>query len=335
MTESKTICIAGASGLVGANLTKAALERGYRVRGTLRDSSDTEKTRHLYALAGAPERLELFGADMSHPGAFDEALSNADAVFIACLIPTYFGSSGKPAREMDDEQGEKEIVMPTVDGCLNILRSAYDAGITDAIICSSTSSANPKNPVEKKNEIDHWSDRAHQYAQKKYTSAAKTVMEAAAMEFAEQHNIRLSIFLPTLMLGPAVLPEHAERGFQGMLRTMLQGGAPRHDKIPNDSSSMIHVQDLAFLFLAAYESPEASGRYFGVYDSWHWKDIYAELEKLIPEAEMPEPLIEQPLPPTGFDFTRRDSLGVPLRDVPTILKETVESLRNGAVKLSG
>ena len=120
-----------------------------------------------------------------------------------------------------------------------------------------------------------------------------------------------------------------------MLRTMLQGGAPRHDKIPNDSSSMIHVQDLALLFLAAYESPEASGRYFGVYDSWHYKDIYAELEKLIPEAQMPEPLIEQPLPPTGFDFTRRDSLGVSLRDVPTILKETVESLRNGAVKLSG
>ncbi len=328
MTEPKTICIAGASGLVGANLTKAALERGYRVRGTLQDSADTEKTRHLYALPSASERLELLSADMSHPGAFDAALSNADAVFIACLIPTYFGPSGTPAREMDDDQGEKEIVMPTVDGCLNILRSAHEAGITDAIICSSTSSTNPKNPVAKKNEIDHWSDRAHQYAQKKYTSAAKTVMEATAMGFADQHNIRLSIFLPTLMLGPAVLPEHAERGFQGMLRQMLQGGPPRHAKIPNDSSSMIHVQDLALLFLAAYENPEARGRYFGVYDSWHYKDIYAELKKLMPEAAMPEPLIEPPLPPTGFDFTRRDSLGVPLRDVPTILKETVASLRN-------
>ena len=99
------------------------------------------------------------------------------------------------------------------------------------------------------------------------------------MEFADQHNIRLSIFLPTLMLGPAVLPEHAER-------------------------------------FAAYENPDARGRYFGVYDSWHYKDIYAELETLMPEAKMPAPLSEPPLPPTGFDFTRRDSLGVPLRDVP-------------------
>ena len=332
MTEPRTICIAGASGLVGANLTKAVLERGYRVRGTLRDSSDAERTKHLYALNGASDRLELLSAEMSHPGAFDQALSNADAVFIACLIPMYFGPSGTPAREMDDAQGEKEIVMPTVDGCLNILQSAYAAGIKDILICSSTSSTNPKNPVARKNEIEHWSDRAHQYAQKKYTSAAKTVMEPAAMEFCAQHGMRLSIFLPTLMLGPAVLPEHAERGFQGILRNMLQGGAPRHDKIPNDSSSMIHVQDLALLFLAAYENAEASGRYFGVYDSWHWEDIYAERETLMPEARMPAPVSESKLPPTGFDFTRRDALGVPLRDIPTILRETVESLKIDVTK---
>lgn len=327
MTATRTICIAGASGLVGANLTKAALERGHRVHGTLRDSTDSEKTKHLYALAGASERLTLFSAEMSQPGSFGEALSGADAVFIACLIPTYFGSTGKAAREMDDEQGEREIVMPTVDGCLNILRSAHKAGIRDAIICSSTSSTNPKSPVSRKNEVDHWSDKAYQYEQKKYTSAAKTVMEPAAMEFARQHDIRLSIFLPTLMLGPAVLPEHANSGFQGMLQKMIKGGAARHDKVPNDSSSMIHVQDLAALFFAALEDPTASGRYFGVYDSWHFEDIYAELEKLIPEAEMPEPLTEERLPPTGFDFTRRDSLGVALKDVPTILRETVESLR--------
>lgn len=135
MNDAKTICIAGASGLVGANLTKAALARDCQVRGTLRDSSDTERTGHLYASAGARERPELFSVDMSRPGAFDEALSNADAVFIACLIPTYSGPSGKPSREMDDQQGEKEIVMPTVDGCLNIPGSAPDAGITYVIIC--------------------------------------------------------------------------------------------------------------------------------------------------------------------------------------------------------
>ena len=34
---------------------------------------------------------------------------------------------------VDWGQGEREIVMPTVDGCLNILRSAQAAGVNDAI----------------------------------------------------------------------------------------------------------------------------------------------------------------------------------------------------------
>ena len=38
---------------------------------------------------------------------------------------------------------------------------------------------------------------------------------------------------------------------------------------------------------------------------------------------MPEPLTEDPVAPTGFDFTRRDSLGVKVRDIPSMLRETV------------
>ena len=36
MRQPKTIAIAGASGLVGSNIIRAALERGYGVNGTLR-----------------------------------------------------------------------------------------------------------------------------------------------------------------------------------------------------------------------------------------------------------------------------------------------------------
>ena len=325
MTD-KTVCVAGASGLVGANITKAALDRGYRVNGTLRDASDPDKAPHLLALPGA-EGLQLLDADMKETGAFDAAVAGVDSVFIACLIPTYKGPSGTPAREMDDEQGYAEIIMPTVNGCLNIMRSAVDAGVQNIVICSSTSSTNPPEPVAFKNEIDHWSDVQKQCREKKYTSATKTVMEQAAIEFAEENGVRLSILLPTLMLGPAVIPAHSHTGFPAMLRNLISGGSPRHEKVPNDSSSMIHTEDIAALFLAAYENESACGRYFGVYESWPWQRIYDELKILMPDMQMPEPLSEPMAPPTGFDFTRRDSLGVPLRDVPTILRETVAWLK--------
>lgn len=320
--QGSLLCVAGSSGLVGANITREALARGYRVNGSLRDAADPAKAPHLMALPGA-ERLNLFSADMANPGDFDAALEGAEGVFIASLIPTYFGVDGTPARELDDERGYEEIVRPTLDGCMNILKSAHAAGVRTAVICSSTSSTNPVPPVRNKNEVDHWSDEQQQYRAKKYTSAAKAVMEKAAMKFAEENGIRLSIFLPTMMVGPPVLPEHATRGFQVMLAKLARGEKGRHGKVPNDSMSMIHLQDLANLFLAAYENPQASGRYFGVYDSWHWQDIYDCLTQIVPDAPMPEPLDETRNEPTSFDFTRRDSLGVPVRDILTILRDVI------------
>lgn len=316
------VCVIGASGLVGANITRAALARGYDVHGTLRDALDESKVAPLMALPGA-ERLTLSSGDMADPGAFDEALTGADGVFVASLVPTYAAPDGTPARELDDERGYQEIVRPTRDGCMNILESAHRQGVRTAVICSSTSSTNPVPPVPRKNEVDHWSDEREQYHAKKYTSAAKTVMEKAAMGFAADSGMRLGILLPTIMLGPPLLPIHRSAPFPSMIDRMLAGEQPRHGVVPNDSMSMIHIEDLAELFMAVFEQSNASGRYFGVYDSWHWQEIYDAFADLIPEAPMPARLEEARNPPTGFDFTRRDSLGVSLRNIRQTLADTV------------
>ena len=321
-----TVCVAGASGLVGSNIVREALARGYAVNGTLRNPQAPEKAPYLMALPGASERLSLHGADMAVDGAFANAVAGTDCVFIACLIPMYAGPTGKLAREMDDEQGYREIIQPTVDGCLNIMRSAQAAGVENVVICSSTSSTNPVPAVAVKNEVDHWSDEAEQCRAKKYTSATKTVMEKAAIAFASAHGMRLSIIMPTGMFGPVILPEQLEGNPHAWLRRLMNGEQGRHAAIPNDSTSMSHVHDVARLFLAAYENESASGRYFGVYESWHWQDIYKELATIIPDMQMPEPLAAVPVAPTGFDFARRDSLGVAMRDIPTFLRETVDWL---------
>jgi len=325
--NEKTVTVVGASGVVGSHLVKAALARGYRVNGTLRDHTAPDKAPYLMNLPGAAARLRLFSADMAEKKTFDAPLQGSEGVFIASLIPTYYGPSGIKATDMDDEQGYREIIMPTVDGCLNILRAADRQGIRTAVVCSSTSSTNPIPPVPVKNEIDHWSDEKQQCAAKKYTSAAKTVMEKAAIKFADEHGIRLSIFMPTGLYGPLILPSHIPANNHAWLKRLIDGGEGKHKKVPNDSASMIHLEDLAALFLAAYEDQEASGRYYGVYDSWHWQDIYAAIQEILPDMTMPEPIDGEPVAPTGFDLTRRDSLGVSVRDIPAILRETIDWLK--------
>ena len=237
--SEKLLCIVGASGLVGSNIIKAALERGHHVHGVMRNKDAPDKSPYLMNLPGASERLTLFSGDMANEEDFDEPLAGSDCVFIACLIPTYAGSSGKPAREMDDEQGYREIIQPTVNGCLNIMRAAAKQKICNVVIFSSTSSTNPVPRVPIKNEIDHWSDEEKQCRTGKYTSATKTVMEKAAIKFAKNHDIRLSIILPTGMYGPVILPSQMDNSPHAWLKSLINGGVGRHTVTPNDSSSMI------------------------------------------------------------------------------------------------
>lgn len=44
--------------------------------------------------------------------------------------------------------------------------------------------------------------------------------------------------------------------------------------------------------------------------------------------KMPDPLTEAPVPSTEFDFTRRDNMGVAVRDIPTIPGETIDWIRS-------
>jgi nucleoside-diphosphate-sugar epimerase len=162
--NAKTVCVAGASGLVGSNIVRACLNAGYRVNGTLRNADDIERVEWLMGLPGAAERLTLFSADMADSESFDAPLTGADAVFIACLVPIYRGIDGTPARELDDERGWAEIIRPIEDGALNIMRAADRQDVRNVIICSSTSSTNPPVPVPVKNEIDHVSDVASRSA---------------------------------------------------------------------------------------------------------------------------------------------------------------------------
>ena len=292
--EKKLLTIFGASGLVGSSILREALDRGYHVNGTLRDIEKQDRITRLKSLPSG-NNAKFFSADMADISSLNNPLINSDAAIICCLIPTYKGFDGTPAKELDDERGYNEIIKPTVDGCLNILKTAKINNVKNILICSSTSSTNPIPQVLIKNELDHWSDEKEQCNSKKYTSAAKTYMERAAFKFCNENNLRLSVFLPTGLYGPAILPEHLKHNPFLWIKSVLEGGPPRHQKVPNDSASLIHLQDLAKLFLAAYENPSASGRYFGVLESFHWNDIYKECQKLIPDMQMPEPMSGDPV----------------------------------------
>ena len=73
---------------------------------------------------------------------------------------------------------------------LNIISAAKKAKVKSVVLTSSGGSTNALGLTDStpKNEIEHWSDPDDQIARGKFSPAAKTLMEMAALESVGRNN---------------------------------------------------------------------------------------------------------------------------------------------------
>jgi len=310
----QTVCVTGASGFIAGHIVKELLEKGYTVRGTVRDAANPEKTQHLTSLPGAAERLTLFSASLQDTQCWDAPIAGCwGVVHVASPIPVE-----KP------EDQEKDIVKPAVEGTLNVLGACARAGVQRVVQTSSMAAVAPVPAPEVKSE-EHWSDPDSQRSRDSYYGASKTLAERAAWDFVDKQGdgcFRLVTVCPTMILGPMLQP--------GLNATMLGickrfkeglGGECR-----DDSMSMVDVRDCAAQHVACLESDSASGRYMSLKESWHWNELDAVMSEIYPARPKSTPVAE-PCMPTQFDCTKQVSLGVEVRSIPDILRGAAEELR--------
>ena len=311
---SQTICVLGCSGFVGSHVTKTLLDRGDTVHGTLRDAHGPH--RHwIDAQIGTEPQLRLFSAELRDRQALRRAMEGCSGVLFCA----------------GNEKQEPETIDLMVGGAEAVLDVATELGIEAVVLLSSTGSTNPPSgDPEVKNEVDHWSDPEVQKAAGKFSPAAKTLMDQHGLQRMQSSGgrLRVSILNPSMVTGPTF----SDR-LPGNLRFVeaVLSGQRMQDGAPNGSMSFIDVRDLAALMIAAMESPEASGRYFGVKKSWHWDDVLKTLEEVCRERNLdytapPARPEAERARPTTFDLTRRRSLGVPVRDLREMLGEIVDEL---------
>ncbi|CAK8989584.1 Phenylacetaldehyde reductase (2-phenylethanol synthase) [Durusdinium trenchii] len=296
----------------GHHLVKLLLERGHVVRGTLRDAKDPRKTEHLMALPGASERLSLFSASLLEPNAFDEAVQGCRGVF-------HTASPLVPGKGVEDP--ETLVLRPAIEGTLNVLRSCQKAGTVKTVVLTSSMSAVAPVPEPPLKSEEHWSDPEEQKARGSFYGASKTLAERAAFDFVakEMPSVRLATICPTMVLGPMLQPE--VNMTMGAFRGWLKNGVPGHPKCQNDSMSFVDVRDCAAQHVAAMEMEDKAGRFMSLDCSIHWNDLAVLMKSLYPSMPAAEPVEGELRPVTRFDRARQDSLGVPVRPVPEILKE--------------
>ena len=121
------VCVTGASGFLGSELTGQLLETGqFRVRGTVR-LLESFKAAPLRALKGAAERLELVQADLNDAGSF----------VACCEEATYVFHTASPFVTANIEDPHAQLVTPAVEGTINVLKAAAKAGVKRVVLTSS------------------------------------------------------------------------------------------------------------------------------------------------------------------------------------------------------
>lgn len=240
------VCVTGASGYVGAHVVRELLERGYRVRGTVRDPSRPEKVEHLTALPGAADRLELVQADLGAPGSFSAAVAGCGAVLH--VASPYVLTVADPQRDLVD---------PAREGTLNVLRSCKEAGTVRRVVLTSSMAAitdQPRADLLLTEEV--WNERSSLTRNPYYFS--KVQAERAAWAFVEQEapGFDLVVINPFLVGGPSLSP--ALNTSPGVIRGLLMGEFPG---ILSVEWGFVDVRDVAAAHVRAVEVPEAHGRH--------------------------------------------------------------------------
>jgi len=242
------------------------------------------------------------------------------------LAPLLQEEEGKPLVAVflcvGHEKQEEATISFMVNSALATLRQCGRE--VCVVLTSSTGSTNlpGADPSWAKTESEAWSDPLKQQEQGKYSPAAKTLMELQSLaEVGRDRNNavvdrekadrapRLCIINPSLILAPALKPGGTGQALPWFGRIVK--GEAMGAEVPNNSMSIIHCEDLAKLHVACLLNKEASGRYFGVVKSWPWKDILQTIKKIRGEKYKMPPVNfseSEAVPPTQFDFSRRNSL---------------------------
>ncbi len=119
--DPKTVLVTGGSGFLGGWCLAELLNRGHRVRTTVRDLAREPEVRKNLATAVAGDdadgRLDFFAADLGSDSGWEEAASGCDYVLHV--------ASPFPASQPKDPD---ELIVPARDGTLRVLRAGLAAG---------------------------------------------------------------------------------------------------------------------------------------------------------------------------------------------------------------
>lgn len=252
----ETVLVTGGSGYVAGWCIVELLQRGYRVRTTVRSHGKEQAVSEAVATqADTGGRLEFAIADLTADEGWDAAVKGVDHVLhVASPL-------GGAVTDNSDA-----MIAPARDGALRVLRAATEAGVRRVVMTSAANTASPSSYSEEGvTDETLWTD-PDDPTLIPYRSS-KTLAERAAWDFMATYDgpTELTTILPGAVFGPILATSTI--GSVGIVQRML-AGAMRG--VPRIGLEIVDVRDLADIHIRAMTSPQAAGERFLATGEFTW-----------------------------------------------------------------
>lgn len=253
--DGKTVLVTGGSGYLGGWCIIDLLQRGYRVRTTVRDPS-RERDVHaaVESQVGQGPHLTVHQADLMSDEHWDNIIEGCDYVL-------HVASPFPPKQPKNPD----ELILPAREGTLRVLRTALDHDVKRIVVTSSIAAIRlAKGAQAKVLDEDDWTDPDDPSLTPYVRS--KTIAELAAWDLVNQRGEqdRLTTINPGAIIGP-VLHDDVSYSLQAIQR-LLDGGPG----VPRLGFSFVDVRDVADLEIRAMTAPEAAGQRFIAVTQFMW-----------------------------------------------------------------
>ena len=244
---ARTVLITGGTGYIAGELIRQLLDRGWRVRTTVRNRARSEGTLRTRLGDPDPSVLRVFQAELMDDAGWREAMEGCTHVaHVASPI------AAAPPRHEDD------MMIPAREGTLRVLRHAKAAGVTRFVQTSSMAAVayGRSDMVYTVDESD-WTDLSHPDLTPYVKS--KTIAERAAREWVEAEGGGLEFVSvnPAMVLGPVDGADFSPS--VEAVRQVLSGAMPM---APDLGFAIVDTRDCADLHIRCLEVPGLAGERF-------------------------------------------------------------------------
>ncbi|KAL7158539.1 hypothetical protein ABFS83_02G150600 [Erythranthe nasuta] len=300
------VCVTGGTGYVASWLVMKLLQNGYSVNTTVR--TDHPDISYLKNLPNAPERLQIFNANLDKPETFAPAVKDCVGVFHLAH-----------PMEWNENETEETKTKRAIGGLLGILQASLDSKTVKRFVYTSSAStvifnASCKNldTIDEKSWTDFDFLRSLGLKGASYV-ITKTLAERTALEFGEKNGSSLEVvtLVPPFIHGP-FLGDRCPNSVKASLG-LIFGDEEYYKYFAR--TSLVHVDDVARAHIHVFEYPKAKGRYICSAVGVTIDKLSEFLSTRYPEYRIPKPdslkgiepvefseLSSKKLMETGFEF---------------------------------